>query len=103
MNESIRHEPYWYFHYWLCVIEAHREMALGWQKVRETTEMNRLWTTPGEYHESVISHILAAMGPYLRRAVVQRLGAGLGDDFLENDRMLLENPLGDDIDGEVAA
>lgn len=39
-----------YFHYWMCLIKAYRELTPGWQNVRDKTKMGRLWSTPGKRH-----------------------------------------------------
>jgi hypothetical protein len=39
-----------YFHYWMCLIKAYRELTAGWQNVRDKTKIGRLWSTPGKRH-----------------------------------------------------
>jgi len=65
-----------YFHYWMCLIKAQRELTAGWKDLREKTRMGRLWTTPG---------------PYLRRAMVKKLGASIGDHLLPEQEAIINN------------
>jgi hypothetical protein len=37
-----------YFHYYMCIIKAYKELTPGWKEVREKTRMGRLWSTPGK-------------------------------------------------------
>ncbi|KAF8856380.1 hypothetical protein BDZ45DRAFT_791166 [Acephala macrosclerotiorum] len=65
-----------YFHYWMCLIKAQRELTPGWQNLRKKTKMGRLWLTPGAY---------------LRKAIVKKLGAFIGDHLPPEQEAIIKN------------